>query len=254
MKKKITFLFFINLFFICKIFALPTFGHNLSPTTHSLKENQVTFGSYLIGYGLTDHLLIATSPWIYSNYNMSNLALKYTNSLNDRWNYVSQTIYFKTFNGFSNRYKMESIMTSLGVSTQISKDVEVTFNFNYMFYWDETLPFSLRRETLNDQPYQYNFTALFEFMPESDLGVLIELGALGINYKYPQVISGFSVHYKMSHFLIQLGISITGTPKSYFNSTRYDYNQHKISKEFIDEESVKRDFSIHPEIQLQYFF
>src|SRR3954469_24971416 len=53
-------------------------GHNLTPSTDVLPSGRYTVGTYAAGVGLTENLLIATSPWIWSTYNTMNLHLKYS--------------------------------------------------------------------------------------------------------------------------------------------------------------------------------
>ncbi|MGZ3727266.1 MAG: hypothetical protein ACXVBD_15790, partial [Pseudobdellovibrio sp.] len=53
-------------------------GHNLTPSTDILAPHTYTIGTYAAGFGLTENLFIATSPWIWYSYNTTNIHLKYS--------------------------------------------------------------------------------------------------------------------------------------------------------------------------------
>ncbi len=113
-----------------------------------------------------------------------------------------------------------------------------------MYFWVETYPFSLRREPFNDQAQQFTLSSLHQFQFKQDLLINLELGALGLNYTYPNLIFGASVVKKWNQFSMQFGGSVT---KRF--SGELTFNQKVIT-------SVENylDTSLHPEIQLQYWF
>jgi hypothetical protein len=117
-----------------------------------------------------------------------------------------------------------------------------------MYFFDETAPFSLRREPYNTDAYQVSLSALNEIRLPAGFGILVEFGMLGLNYVYPEMHYGLSVNHRSNHFLVQLGFSQTMTAGT-------------LSRLFKTNQIVSLtggdpgyDFSMHPEVQLQLFF
>ncbi len=72
-------------------------GHNLTPTTTTLDAGEKMVGSYALGYGITDDLTIANSPWLDISYNMPNIDLRYgLPSGSDLTSFAIEGLYFKT--------------------------------------------------------------------------------------------------------------------------------------------------------------
>lgn len=236
------------------------YGHNLSPTTNTLKENQAAFGLYVVAIGLSDNLMIGSSPWITFDYNMANLAIRYAPDSQSSGKISFQTHYFKTYNEdkVSSRelsYKMETISQYISYSTKISPKLDVTFNLNGMYFWEEERPFSLRRINATKDSYQINTTLLFQNQATKNILTQFELGILGANYTYPQLILGTSGSLKIgSSWLVQLGFMMTSTPKALTSTKRADNNFKIVGNNHNSAGNNKDDFSIHPEIQLEYFF
>lgn len=236
-------------------------GHNLSPTHHLVPQGVTTVGFYAAAYGVTKQLTLGTSPWIFADYNMYNFIARYRIK---KWkdSFLSgQTAYFKTYEEqivFKPKYIMEAVSQNLTYTRKVSGGF-LHYNINYMYFWDETKPFSLRREPLNDQPWQLTSTVLFESQVTKEVGLLGEAGVLGLNYHYPQVIMGASFYVKRQSWFFQFGYSITARPLALFNSDRVDNNELISSDDDVyypsqDKELVDRDFSVHPEVQIQYSF
>ena len=241
--------------------SVGTFGHNLSPSTKKLEQYQATVGFYAMAMGLTDNIMIGTSPWIYSNYNMHNLVGQYNYTFSSKDELAFRGTYFKTYDVENklNEYKMEAISLHTIWGRKLEKKKKLNFVLGYMYFYDETLPFSLRREPMNDNPYQFSTSVLFESQLDKSWGINLELGVLGVNYVYPQLITGASVTYQYKMIFMQIGMSATGTPNSYFNTNRIDNNgmyldNYYSRSQYTNKENARRDFSVHPEIQLQYFF
>lgn len=239
-----------------------TFGHNMSPNTYTLSQGGYSFGPYAIAVGLTDNITIATSPWMYYGYNSHNYMIRTSYKLNSNFQLGGQMMYLKTYRTNINQvhnkdyavkeegYQMEVIKTYLTLSHKVSSVLTNHYSLTYDHYYDETFPYSIRREPLNDDPYQFNLTNLMEFTLTDNIINQFEFGILGLNYFYPQIIIGTSIGYKFSSSYLQFGISTTGTPISYFSPKKIDIHQdYDISRD-----NVKYDFSLHPEMQWQFFF
>src|SRR5258708_5194958 len=77
---------------------VPRLTHNLSGTTYMMAARECTIGAQIIGCGLNGRAFLATSAWMYGEYNMyvvsSRITLiEYEN--HDRFSV--QASYFKTF-------------------------------------------------------------------------------------------------------------------------------------------------------------
>ena len=254
---------------LLSIFALPycraevqnrtIFGHNLSPTTNTMNEGSWAIGSYALAYGYSDKVVLATSPWLYYNYNMTSAIVRYPVTKLRDWELRGQSAYFKTYSSSYEIYHMEALSQHLTLGKKINSSFVVHYNLSYMYFLDETKPFSLRREPLNNDPGQWTFTALFEAPLTKDFGLLGEIGVLGLNYHYPQAVMGASLQLGLNQWLLQFGFSMTGTIDSYFSSDKIDNNEVEYSPNGFYYPSrryarASRDFSVHPEIQIQYYF
>lgn len=232
-------------------------GHNLSPTTYTLRKGELSVGTYAAIYGVSDNLTLGASPWMYFDYNMYTAVMRYGKQVNEKSRIGGQLIYFKTDREsfhISNGYQMEAYSGNLTYSKFLNSRFTLHFNLNHMYFRDETLPFSLRREPFNDEPYQTTITMLSEIKATEDWGFLVESGILGLNYKYPQLIFGISSHLKFDNYLIQFGFNMTSTPEALFRGPRYDANNENGGRLSKNELEGQNDFSVHPEIQLQYTF
>ncbi len=221
------------------------FGHNLTPTTHTLKKGVWTVGNIVLGNGITDRLTIATSPWLFSSYNMYNGFLRSRSAMaNGELGF--QLGYFKTGNFGKNQYQMEAVSLSSSYGYNVTPNYTFTLSVNYMYFFEETFPFSLRREPFNDQPYQFSLTTLHEANLSEKVGFIGELGVLGLNYSYPQLHFGTSMNYKAKSWLVQLGFSQTVTMSK---------AQKSLSQaSYHNSQDPTLDYAIHPEFQAQYFF
>jgi hypothetical protein len=84
-------------------------GRNLTPTTAVLNQGDIMLGTYAAGYGLTDNLTIATSPWLDISYSMPNLGLKYSlPSGSDSISFVIEGLYFTTYPYGEKLFEQES--------------------------------------------------------------------------------------------------------------------------------------------------
>ena len=84
-------------------------GHNVTPTTETPRQGVGTVGNYALGWGLTDNLFLATSPWIWVSYNTANLHLKWAKN-------VSQKSRFGVFASYFESYNSEPFLTAVNGS------------------------------------------------------------------------------------------------------------------------------------------
>ncbi|MEE2671353.1 MAG: hypothetical protein VYA54_06575 [Bdellovibrionota bacterium] len=241
-----------------------TFGHNLSSNSYTLNSGDCVIGLYASGCGITNNLMVATSTWLFTSYNSYSLALKYAHSFNPDYRLATQLIYIKSFEdpyqSELDQYQMETIRGQVILSIFSSQLVANHINLGYEYFYDETFAHSLRRNPMNDQPYQLTFTNLTEFNIDHQYTIQAELGLLGINYFYPQIYTGMSFVFKFKNSSLQIGAAANGTLLSYFSSsktdTQYTYADNKGT--YLGDSSlkdlIKHDFAIHPEMQWQYFF
>jgi hypothetical protein len=89
-------------------------GHNMTPTTETLKPGVATFGDYAAGVGLSDSLFVATSPWIWVSYNTANLHFKWTRPLDPQSRYGFFLSYFES-------YASAPLVEDLGGSTNTGR-------------------------------------------------------------------------------------------------------------------------------------
>jgi hypothetical protein len=228
-----------------------TFGHNMSPNSYTLNKGGCTVGPYAAACGITDDLTLGSSTWLYWNYNMYSAFFRAGYNLNSEWRASIQSAYLKTFDvGKYLGYVMESSRSHLTLSHKRSSIITVHYNVTYEYFFDETLPHSMRREPLKNDPYQLSATALLEYEASKDYLLHYETGIHGVNYHYPQLLVGFSGGRKFKNSFLQIGVSMTGTPKAYFTSNRFDSSRvNSRTRNFM-----KYDFSVHPEFQWQYVF
>jgi hypothetical protein len=222
------------------------FGHNLSPTTETLKKNQCTAGFYFAGCGLNDQVLIGVSPWMVLGYNLENLIIKANHQIFASDKMSHQLAYFNSNPVFGEKYKQTSVAYWITHSRQF-ENYKLSTTLNYMYFFKEESPFSLRREPFNNQAQQLSATTLHQFYFTNDLTLQFELGILGINYSFPNVAAGASwLYYLKNSWSFQIGASIS---KRLTNPQALD-----PSATYIRSAENYSDVSAHPEIQIQYWF
>lgn len=222
------------------------FGHNLATTTQVLNKNQMTAGTYYLGVGITDNFTLGTSPWIVFGYNLENIILKYRNEISTTESLSHEVAYFKSNIKLGEKYEQTSMSYWLTFA-HIFDQYTLNITMNYMYFWNEKRPFSLRREPFNNQAHQITLTSLHQFHFSERTILQFELGVLGINYAYPNLSAGASWAYLLNNkWSYQLGGSIS---KRFSGPYYPDYFDTSI----LQYENYAYD-SIHPEIQIQYWF
>ncbi len=250
-------LLFLSLEIFPKSSKIVTFGHNLSPTTHQLKAGNGTVGVFVSAIGITDWLMAGTSPWLIFDYNMHNLLTQARIYKSNNHTISVRGSYYQTYDDDSlSNYRMESFTGQIIWGYKFNERTSLHSNFSYMVFNEDQRPFSIRRQTGNLNDFQYNTSTLLEHLFTSNWGMNFEIGFLGMNYEYPQLITGTSVHYRVNSWYFQAGVSLTGTPRAYFDGSRRSnfWKDQPDESELLDDENIKRDFSPHPEIQIQYYF
>lgn len=238
-------------------------GHNLAISSETPKAGTVAVGSYLLGYSPSDRLLIGTSPWMIFDYNTYNVVARY-NIIRDDSDELTldgddsggsggafdaltvQAAYMKSGNFARDFYRQEIAIVWLTGKVAVNPYYDFYITGNYMYFFDETIPFSLRREPFNDEKYQLSLSTLHSLRVNDMFRVSLEFGILGLRSSYPQVHSGASFAMMKKSYLIQLGFSVTATP--------YNFERFFESSTNARPEGNYYDASVHPEIQLQYFF
>lgn len=225
-----------------------TFGHNMSPNSYTLSKGECVLSLYVSACGVGGDLILGTSPWILAGYNSYNVAARWGQDIDSDYRVGFQTTYMKNYTD-SGHYIMESIRSHFILTKTLSPSSKIHYNLSYEYFFNETVPHSFRREPFNNDPSQLSLSALSEFDLSGDFIVQFETGIHGINYLYPHALLGFSVGKKWRQSYLQFGLSATGTPASYFSPSREDGN----SKNYRTHTDGKKDFSVHPEMQWQYF-
>jgi hypothetical protein len=72
-------------------------GHNASPSSYALSAGQVTAGNFGIAVGITDHITIATSPWLWASYEAANIHVKWVAERDNGFRVGALVSYFETF-------------------------------------------------------------------------------------------------------------------------------------------------------------
>lgn len=231
-------------------------GHNVTPTANLLKKGVATVGPYIIAFAPCQHVILASSPWIHFGYNMINLHLKTGFELNRNEKVAFMASYFKTYNeersatyidAVGDRtdytyllYKQHSTTYSLLYSNKISSIYSIHTALSYLYFFDDTHPYSLHMESFKPDKHEWIVSALHETRLMNNFGINVETGLLGLNYRYPYLHYGVSFTYVDRDWLIQLGMSHTMPTSG--------------AHDRIDLENYRPTDAVHPEIQLQRFF
>lgn len=256
----------------------PLLGHNLSSTSNVLESGQCTIGFLHAACGISDKLTLGTSPWIIADYKMTAIALRQQVSKNENTTEAFQVSYFKTFedrrevyfknNDFSSGdeteysgYEMEAIWTMYIRSKKLAPHFTLHYNLHINYYFNEVAPFSFRRPYENPSPWQINASTLYEVELVQRWFIQGELGLLDIINSPLHTHAGVTIGRKWDSGYFYFGFSYTSTLKALFApNEREDYQMRLITneEEGYDSEkntrSIDYDYSIHPELTIQFFF
>ncbi len=214
-------------------------GHNFTPTSYTLKNKQITLGTYVIGFGITDNWTVGTCPWLLTAYNMPMIETKYAIQTDSFFQRVSlDANYFKTFAYFKNLYKQESVFIRLTGTHRFDELYALHVSLGYQYFFDDEHPFSLRLIPGKATPVNLNLTTLSEFQLSPHFGAFAEFGLAGLNYSVLWLHTGLSGFYKWDWGMAQLGFSRTVS----LGQVPYYTNGDTAQVVYW-----------HPEIQLQFF-
>lgn len=227
-------------------------GHNLAMTTEIPEKGTWSLGSYLLGYSFNDSFFMGTSAWMAWNYNSYSVFGRWRLGLNtDYYEHLNlQFSYIQSDKSLGHFYEQKIGLLWLTTKHSLNEVYRLYTTINYMYFWDETLPFSLRREPFNNQPDQWSLTTLHQIEIRSRWGMNFEVGVLGLTYRTPLMHTGLSFYKLWESFLMQIGVSYSATTNNFLRL--YDNSSQKSSGAYLG--TQKYDFSMHPEIQLQYNF
>jgi hypothetical protein len=234
-------------------------GHNLTPTTEVLRAGDSTVGTYAVGYALTDHLFLATSPWIWVSYNTANVHLKWATDVTENQRIGFFASYFESYdsspllteiNGsggsdcrpgdrncsaprgsnpasgtdvqIADRYQWRSFSTH-ALYSYAFKYATTYVSLKYSYFYNDDMPYSIRMDPGSDDIRdQWDFSALTAVpIPGSDFLWNFEVGGLGLNYLQPYLQLGSSIAYKSESWLIQVGASYTARFNELSQSTAW---------------------------------
>jgi hypothetical protein len=224
-------------------------GHNVTPTTETVKAGVFTLGNYAVGVGLTDHWFIATSPWIWVSYNTANAHIKWSTEINKNSKFALFGSYFHSYAssplvqeiggskvgtrpggppptiggvgphataatviyGGLNRYQWESASIHILYSYDFLWWWTSYFNLHYGYFWNDDFAYSIRMDPGKDSLRgQVDLTTLHTIkLSDSGFHFNLEAGLLGANYNYPYLQLGTSLAFISRLWLIQAGASAT---------------------------------------------
>jgi hypothetical protein len=134
-------------------------------------------------------------------------------------------------------------------------------NLHANYYFDDRMPFSLRRPSNAKAPIQINASLLFQSELTNGWYMLGEIGGLDIFRPPFHTHSGVSIGWGNESFSFHLGYSLTATFTALQSPTwRTDIQQVIRSypgssyDDAITEDALAYDYSIHPEFALQFVF
>lgn len=239
-------------------------GHNLSSTSEVLPASHCTAGLQVFACGLSDKTTIGSSTWMLTDYQMYTGALRHLFSTDETGNrFAGQVSYFQTYTKRRDdnyNYEMKSLWAE-GIRTwQLKDDYRLHLNGHINYYFDDRMPFSLRRPAYHRSPWQVNLTALHEISLVSDWYIFGEIGLLDMFNAPLHTHSGVSIGRAGTWYSWHIGYSLSSTLLALFSPrSRNDYQQQILSTpgatydSQLDKKSVRYDYGIHPEFSMQVY-
>lgn len=265
-------------------------GHNLTPSTDEIRAGSVTVGNYALGYAVTDNLLLATSPWIWTTYNTQNLHLKYTQVLSPKSDAGFMLSYFNSYdsgnlmdtnssnnltpfapapgglptggqlNAGTNRYQWTSYSAHALYGYRYDNSNVQYVNLKYSNFVNDEMPYSLRMDPGDDSiRNQIDASTLLKIPTDDNVSFGLEAGILGLNYINPYTHLGASIRIHESSWMLQLGASYTVMAKEFGTSKaleigRWDNRVHysEVAQQYYSERYLQ--VAVHPEVQFQIYF
>ena len=164
-------------------------GHNVTPSTDTLKAGVWTVGNYAVALGLTDNWFIATSPWIWVSYNTANFILKWSKPVSAKSRIAIFADYFHSYNstplyteatGSASICKDGSAQCSTtqpgrpGQQTTTTTITTVTFGGLNRYQWENFNLHFLYSQTWNDYMVTY-FNVMYSYFWNDDLPYSIRM-------------------------------------------------------------------------------
>lgn len=200
----------------------------------------MSVGTLYAGYGVSENLTVAVSPFLYTNYGMHNLFGRWTTRVGTDKNVMFDLGYYKSF---TSQYVMEAVSFKSGLSTNTGQ-YRLNVAVSGYYYFESERPFSLRMVPYNSDKYALILSSLHEFALTRRVFLNLELGALGLNYTYPYLQTGGSFAYQGDSFYAGVGASYTVARQIPEDRTLYTGSLGQTWK----------NSSLHPEVQIQFFF
>lgn len=217
-----------------------SFGHNYTARTETLPQGGVTLGTYAAAVGVTDWLMIGTSPWMLTFYNMPMVSARAGFDIfPGRLRAGLDFSYFRTVPGV---YDQESTYARATV-TQVFSDaysLHLSLSRQGRVSGKRFYSIYLFDNSYADGHHSFNLTAssLHEIVFGDRFGLMLELGISALNYERSYHVFGASVYFRTySGLFFQVGAS---------------YTRRNMLVGF-DEDSRYPPSSFHPEVQLQWF-
>lgn len=191
---------------------------------------------------------------------MYNLYLRYLLKKNESYSQALQASYYKT-DGGSNTYRMEAGWLNWIHGWHFNSGYIFFLNAQFMYFVDETIPFSLRRPRVWRDPTEFNISTLHEVKLVHGFYLMGELGILGVVRKFPLIHSGASLQWRSNHWLIQIGYSTTATLAAIGGNRKYrqdvatyisNGDDHGLGDHLA--QFIKYDYSLHPEVVIQWYY
>ncbi len=247
-------------------------GHNVTATSWVLRKGQCTVGFQIVGCGLNDRTTLGTSTFLLNYYDMASVAFRHVLKDSAETRTAVQLDYFKTYGVRKLRegnailtnggYDMEAVWLMWIKTWRFRPDYHFHVNIHTNYYFNERMPFSLRRPYLDKTPFQLNIMTMHEVDLVSNWVMKGELGIIDALRNPAHLHSGATIGQNFNRLHWHFGFSMTSTLLALFSpSHRYDYQQHLrawdidgYNSNFKDKDDINYDFSIHPELSIQYYF
>ncbi len=228
-----------------------------------MPAGQWTIGNFALAYAISDSLFVATSPWVWVNYNTTNFHVKWAPASEGSMRFGFFASYFeslrKAFVGDAPYFWKSSSLNLLG-SQRWSTELETFLSIRSSYYWNDDRPYSIRMDAGSDSIRgQLDITTLTRLaIKDTPFSLGFEFGTVGVNYLYPYIHLGTSLVYSEGRWLIQAGFSYSIQWRELrenkgFRPGRID-SRIRRSPDDGQFYFYPYETALHPEMQLQYFF
>lgn len=276
-------------------------GHNVSPSSYSLRAGHFSAGNFGIAAGITDQVTLATSPWLWSSYEAANIHMKWITERSKGSRVGAMVSYFETFgdqpflkcvgdwegylcpnqtaelveerrqanpmgyrfmeaiSALPTRYQFQAVATHFLYGVDDGRQT-YHFNLKFSYFFNDDRAYSIRIDPgSNEIRGQVDATVLIEHRANRKLRFGFETGFLGLNAVVPSGHLGLSTSWMSEFWLFQFGASMTWRlpntgPRMVEELGASDTGFHTAKDGQFYYGGRYHQSSIHPELQLQYFF